>query len=254
MTVKYPESFARFYDTIYHRVRDFTDHGYFMKEIMDTGGKILEAGAGTGRLFSDALDHGSDIYGLDISESMTNVLLSKLPEEQHYRISLQNIVNFTFDFKFDLIIAPFRVFMHLLSKEEQISALNNVYKHLNPNGRFIFDTFIPDLNQIISGLSYRMDFEGEYEPGKMIRRFVSTKPSLINQIIQVDFHLEWEEGEKMMEDDWSLPMRFYFRYELEHLVERSLFEKYHIIGDYHGSELNNESKDFIVICEKIISP
>ncbi|HUX94571.1 MAG TPA: class I SAM-dependent methyltransferase [Bacteroidales bacterium] len=250
MSVNYPASFARFYDTIYHHVRDSTDHEYFMKEIRDTGGKVLEAGAGTGRLFSDALDHRSDIYGLDISESMIGVLRSKLPEDQHYRISLQNIVNFTFNFKFDLIIAPFRVFMHLLSKEEQISALNNVYNHLNPNGRFIFDTFIPDLNQIINGLSYRMDFEGEYEPGKKIRRFVSTKPSLIDQTIQVEFHLEWEEENRMIEDNFTLPMRFYFRYELEHLVERSLFRKYQILGDYQGNELSSDSKDFIVICQK----
>ena len=31
---------------------------------------------------------------------------------------------FTYDFKFDLIIAPFRVIMHLLDKEEQIKAIN----------------------------------------------------------------------------------------------------------------------------------
>ena len=251
MTVKYPKNFARFYDTIYHHVRDSTDHDYFLKEILGTNGKVLEAGAGTGRLFSDALARGSDIYGIDISESMNSVLLGKLEEEQHFRISLQNIVNFRFSFKFDLIIAPFRVFMHLFTKEEQLDALNNIYNHLNPNGRFIFDTFIPDLNHILNGMSYKLDFEGEYEPGKKIRRYVSTRPSLIDQTILVDFHLEWEEENQTMEDDFMLPMRFYFRYELEHLVERSLFRKYKIIGDYNGNELTGNSKDFIMICQKI---
>jgi hypothetical protein len=45
-------------------------------------------------------------------------------------------------------------------------------------------------------------------------------------------------------------MRFFFRYELEHLVERSLFRKYKILGDYKGNELTSQSKEFIVICEK----
>jgi len=251
MDYRYPTSFARFYDTIYHQVRDSTDHDYFQQEIRKTKGKILEVGVGTGRLFSDALEHGADIYGLDISESMIEVLKNKIPGNQHHRISLQNIIDFSFDFKFDLIIAPFRVLMHLLEKEEQIMALNNVYHHLNKNGRFIFDAFIPDLNQLINGLSNRMDFEGEYEPGKKIKRFVSTTPNLIDQTITVNFHLEWQENDGLKQDDWVLPLRFYFRYELEHLAERSAFESYKITGDYKGNELNIESKDFIVICTKL---
>ena len=87
---------------------------------------ILEIGVGTGRLFISALNQGADIYGIDISASMTGVLLKKLNRDENYRIILQNITSFSFDFNFDLIIAPFRVFMHLLEKEEQIKALNNV--------------------------------------------------------------------------------------------------------------------------------
>jgi SAM-dependent methyltransferase len=250
MICKYPESFARFYDTIYHQVRDSTDHDYFQNEIEKTSGKILEVGVGTGRLFTDALGSGADIYGLDISEEMLKVLYKKIPDDQHFRISLQSITDFAYGHKFDLIVAPFRVIMHLIDKEDQIKALDNVYKHLNINGRFIFDAFIPDLSQILNGLSHRLDFEGEYEPGLKIRRFVSTSPNLINQTITVNFHLEWDEKEGPKSDDWILPMRFFFRYELEHLVERSGFGSYKIHGDYNGSELNKESKDFIVICNK----
>jgi hypothetical protein len=66
----------------------------------------------------------------------------------------------------------------------------------------------------------------------------------------VNFHLEWEEKNELKHDDWILPLRFFFRYELEHLLERTKFEKYNIYGDYKGSELNKESKDFIIICQK----
>jgi len=246
----YPESFARFYDTIYHHMRDGVDNEYFLKEIKHSGGKILEIGAGTGRLFIEALNQGADIFALDISETMLGVLLGKLPEEKHYRVSLQNIIDFNFDFKFDLIIAPFRVFMHLLDKEDQIKAINNVHDHLNDNGRFIFDTFIPDLGQLIKGITGQVDFEGEYEPGKKVRRTVSTTPDLINQIIHVHFNLEWEEADKLSHDDWILPLRYFFRFELEHLIERSEFTSYKISGDYHGNDLNQKSKDFIITCFK----
>jgi SAM-dependent methyltransferase len=250
MICKYPENFARFYDTIYHNMRDAVDDEYFQNEIKSSGGKILEIGVGTGRLFTNALNKGADIYGLDISESMLEILYNKLQPEQHHRISLQNIIDFSFDFQFDLIIAPFRVMMHLLNIEEQIRAIDNVYFHLKSNGRFIFDTFIPDLNQLIKGINNQMDFEGEYDSGNKIRRFVSTQPDLINQIIHVNFHLEWEEKNELKHDDWILPLRFFFRYELEHLLARSKFEKYEIYGDYNGGELNNNSKDFIIVSQK----
>ena len=250
MIYKYPENFARFYDQIYHNVRDSVDSEYFLKEISSTKGKILEVGVGTGRLFLNALNRGADIYGLDISESMLNVLKKKLTKEQCNRISLQNITDFNFDFKFDLIIAPFRVIMHLLEKEEQLKAINNVYDHLNENGRFIFDTFVPDLKYLIKGFDNYTDFEGEYEKGKKVKRVVSSFPDLINQIIKVKFHLEWDEDDKVKSEDWTLPLRFFFRYELEHLIERSNFEEYKISGDYKGNVLNQESKEFIVICKK----
>jgi SAM-dependent methyltransferase len=248
--VNYPATYARFYDLIYHQLRDSVDKEFFLKELKQVKRKVLEIGTGTGRFFVEALNQGVDIYGLDISESMISVLLDKLAPEHYKRISLQNMVDFHYDHRFELIVAPFRVMMHLLDKKEQLAALNNAYRHLQPGGRFIFDTFIPDLRQLINGLDNHTDFEGEYEPGKRIKRIVSTKPDLLNQLIIVTFRLEWGETDGLKQEEWKFPMRFFFRYELEHLLERSDFKNYRILGDYHGNELNPDSKEFIVICQK----
>jgi ubiquinone/menaquinone biosynthesis C-methylase UbiE len=250
MNYTYPESFARFYDTIYHSIRDGVDNDYFQKEMKKAGGKVLEVGVGTGRLFMDALNSGIDIYGIDISSEMLKVLNEKLPSDKQHRVSLQSISDFKLGVKFDLIVAPFRVIMHLLEKEEQIKALNNVFKHLNDGGLFIFDAFIPDLNQLIKGLDNHIDFEGEYLPGMKLKRIVSTRPDLIRQLINIRFRMEWEEGEKTYQDEWDLPLRFFFRYELEHLIERSEFRDYKFYGDYQGNELNSNSREFIVHCRK----
>jgi len=250
MAHDYPVSFARFYDLIYNHLRDGVDNEYFQNEISRTNGKILEIGVGTGRLFINALNQGADIYGLDISRSMLDVLYEKLDRHQYGRVSLQNMIDFKLDLKFDLIIAPFRVIMHLLEKDEQIRAINNVYRYLNVNGRFIFDVFIPDLSQLIQGMDNNVDFEGEYDPGKKIRRIVSTKPDLLHQTINVKFRLEWDEDSGPMDEEWLLPLRYFFRYELEHLIERSDFRNYKILGDYKGNELSQNSRDFIVICQK----
>ena len=250
MTLSYPDAFARFYDLIYDRLRNDVDNDFFLDRIKQAEGKVLEIGVGTGRFFLDALDSGADIYGFDISPSMINILKEKLTEDQSDRISLQNIIDFRYNCKFDLIVAPFRVMMHLINKEEQIQALNTVYRHLKPGGEFIFDTFVPDLKQLLTGLDNHTDFEGEYEPGKNLKRIVSTKPEIIDQIINVSFRLEWDEIGGPNSENWTLPLRFFFRYELEHLVERSDFNSYNIYGDYQGNKLSEESKEFIVVCQK----
>jgi len=250
MDVEYPEYFARFYDLIYHQIRDGVDNKFYLGEIKNTKGKVLEVGTGTGRLLIEALENGADIYGIDISPSMLDFLEAKLKAEDRNRISLQNIVDFKLNFKFDLIIAPFRVFMHLTEKENQLKALNNVYSHLRPGGKFIFDVFVPELMPLIKGLDNVTDFEGEYESGNRVRRIVSTNPDVINQIINITFRFEWNKGISNFRKEWETPMRFFFRFELEHLIERSRFKNYRISGDFSGNDLNKNSKEFIVICQK----
>ena len=140
--------------------------------------------------------------------------------------------------------------MHLPEKEDQLKALNNIYKHLNHNGRLVFDVFVPDLIHLIKGMENFVDFEGEYEPGKKIRRTVSMDPDLIHQVLHIKFHLEWDEENTQKQEDWEFNMRYFFRYELEHLMERSDFDSYKIMGDFKGHELDQESKEFIVIGQK----
>jgi SAM-dependent methyltransferase len=246
----YPDFFARFYDLIYHQVRDGVDNKFYLDKIKKAEGKILEIGVGTGRLFVQALQNGADVYGIDISPSMIDIVTAKLNKTQQKRIGQKNIVDFKFNKKFNLILAPFRVFMHLLEKDDQIKALNNVYDHLTPGGEFVFDVFIPDLNLLINGMNNLTDFDGEYEPGLRVKRTVTSKPDLLNQILNITFRLEWNEKKVKFQREWKTSLRYFFRYELEYLIERSQFPKYKILGDFEGNELNRDSKEFILICKK----
>jgi SAM-dependent methyltransferase len=247
---EYPDFFARFYDLIYHQMRDGVDNRFYLDRIGETKGRILEIGSGTGRLLTEALSEGADIYGIDISPAMLGVLRSKISIEQQARISLQNMISFRFGHKFDLIIAPFRVFMHLTDKSDQLKALEHVFKNLNPGGRFIFDAFIPNLQMLLTGLDNVKDFEGEYEPGKSVKRIVSTWPDLLNQIINMTFTIEWHDGRKEYKKAWNSSLHYFFRFELEHLIERSPFSSYSILGDFEGNELNADSMEFVAICRK----
>ncbi|MFC2117903.1 class I SAM-dependent methyltransferase [Bacteroidota bacterium] len=249
-TAEYPEYVARFYDLIYDSIRSGIDNEYFMNKISESKGPVLEIGVGTGRFYVEALNKGSDIYGIDISKSMIDILLSKIDKKYHKRISLQNATDYKFDRKFDLIIGPFRIFSHLIEVEDQIKALNNIYDHLSEDGIFIFDLFVPNLKMLIEGLHDHTDFEGEYENGKKFKRIVSMESDQINQINHVKMKFVWDNNGVEQSKEWSFPFRIFHRYEIEHLIKLSKLKLINIFGDYKENKLQTNSKEFIIVCRK----
>jgi len=250
MDAIYPDFFARFYDLIYSKILTGQDSEYYMRKAREVDGPVLEVGTGTGRFFTDALKTGIDIHGIDISSSMIDMLKARISPEDHYRVRLQSILDFKSDIKFVLIIAPFRVFMHLNTISDQVTALNHVYEQLETGGQFIFDLFIPNPVMLANGLNEFMDFEGEYEEGEKIKRIVSAQYDLVNQINYLTMRFEWTEKGKLQTGTWNTTMRLFFRYELEHLLNRSKFKQTAIYGDFIESPLTRESKEFIAVCTK----
>ena len=247
---EYPEIAARFYDVVYSHLRSGTDSEFFLEEIARAQGKILEIGTGTGRFFVEALKNGADIYGLDLSRHMIEQLKKKIPPEQHSRLWIQNAVTIKLPHKFTLALAPFRMFSHLISVEDQIRCINGIWEHLEPGGRFIFDLFVPNLRFLLDGIHNQTDFDGEYEEGKRLRRVVSMNADLINQISHVQMDFIWDEQGIECQETWKFDIRFFFRFEIEHLIRISKFQLDAIYGDYKRNALNADSTDFVVVCSK----
>ena len=244
----YPDYVARFYDVIYRQVRDAADKPYYVNKLTSCPGPSLEVGVGTGRIFLEALDRGADAYGTDNSAEMLAVLRAKLEPCHHHRIRQCDLVNMELGKRFNLIIAPFRVLSHIPDVDDQIKALNAVYDHLGAGGIFIFDLYVPNLKLLLDGLPPTVDFDGEYAPGKRLRRATSATSDLITQITSVTMAFCWENEGKQSSRDWSFPMRFFFRYELEHLIARSKLEVKAIYGDFAESPLDSGSKEFLIHC------
>ncbi len=248
--MEYPEFIARFYDVIYSRVRNGTDNDFFLTKASQSRGKVLEIGVGTGRLFLNALNRGVDIYGIDISPSMIHVLHGKMKPQTRHRVWVEDAVAMNIDMKFDLILAPFRMLSHVLEVEDQLKFFNRVADHLMPDGQFIFDLYVPDLSILLEGIDHYKDFDGEYDKGKRIQRYVTAHADLIRQTSHVTMKLCWEENGNEVSDTWEFDMRFFFRYEIEHLIARSNLELITIYGDYSENELSKDARDFVVVCAK----
>ena len=244
----YPDFVARFYDIVYDQVRGAVDVPYYVRKLLSCPGPSLEVGVGTGRVFLDALRQGADVYGIDISPDMVALLHKKLEPRHSHRVMVHDLANMRLARRFDLIIAPFRVLSHIIAIEDQIKALNTVYDHLHPGGIFIFDLYVPNLKMILEGLPPTVDFDGEYAPGRNLKRTVSAASDLITQTTSMTMAFSWDEEGQPCQNSWSTSLRFFFRYELEHLVARSRLTLKALYGDFAESPLVSSSKEFLAHC------
>ncbi len=246
----YPDVVARFYDLVYADIRDAVDVQFYLKKIKQTKGPVLEIGVGTGRIFRRALAAGADIYGFDVSPSMLKYLKKNVAPSEYYRLSQQSAVDFKYDRQFDLIIAPFRVFSHIVHVDDQLLALQNCQKHLSGKGLLLFDLYVPNPKILADGLPEQLDFSGEYAPGLNVSRYTTAHSNIIDQITYGTMKFVWDTKNGKSSRTWNFTMRFFFRYELEHLIKLSGLKLVEILGDFDGRKLNSKSKEFIVICSR----
>ena len=251
MSEPYPDVVARFYDRVYAQIRDGVDNEYYLQKVTSAAGPVLEIGVGTGRLFAEALRRGSDVYGIDLSPGMIERCREKLPPADRERVWIDDAVRMRMDRRFALVVAPFRVLSHVFAPEDQLRLLDAVHDVLSPGGVFIFDLYVPNLKLLLEGLPETCDFDGEHASGRRLRRLVSSTPAdLARQTNHVRMRFEWDEEDSEQRGEWAFDMRFFFRFELEHLVARSRLRLEAIHGDFAEGPLTPESAEYVVVARR----
>jgi len=251
MSEHYPDFVARFYDVVYARVRDGVDNEYYLSKMAGAGGPVLEVGSGTGRLLREALRRGVDAWGIDVNPSMVARCREQLPAGARERASVADAVSMRLGRRFALVGAPFRVLSHVASVEDQLRLLDTVHEHLVPGGTFVFDLYVPNLKLLLEGMPETCDFDGEWSPGRRLRRFVSSTPAdLSRQTNRVTMRFVWDEADGERRGDWEFDMRFFFRFEVEHLVARSKLRLEALHGDFAGGPLTAGSRELVAVCRR----
>ncbi len=239
------EHVAEFYDYV-HPYKTREDVPFYVKEARKHGkGGILEIGCGTGRLTLPIALSGKDITGLDLSTAMLDVFrrnLEKEAAEVQERITLvqADMTDFDLGREFSLIVIPFRTFLHIIRTDDQIACLDCVYRHLKAGGKFILDIFNPAL-PILVDPQYMEEWGREPEftmpDGRVVVR--TSRLSKRDWHAQVNhceliYNVKHPDGKKERIVH-EFPMRYIFRYEAEHLLERCGFHLETIYCDYNYS-------------------
>ena len=248
MSEPYPEFVARFYDVVYAQVRDGVDNAWYLERMAAAGGPVLEIGVGTGRLFVEARRRGIDAWGIDVSPAMIERCRARLEPADRDRVSVADAVHLRADRRFALVCAPFRVLSHVHDTADQLRLLDAVHDCLEPGGAFAFDLYVPSLKLLLEGMPETTDFDGPHAPGRRLRRIVSSAPAdLSRQTNRVRMTFLWEEDDGEHRGDWEFEMRFFFRFEIEHLVARSKLDLQGIHGDFAGGPLTAGSREYVVV-------
>jgi SAM-dependent methyltransferase len=255
----YDNFIAEYYD-LSPIVTGRKDVDFYVSAAKEFAEPILELGCGSGRVTLAIAQAGFRITGLDLSQKMlaqADEKIAKLPYQVRSRVRLvqSNMTNFDLDERFRLVIIPFRPFQHLLEVQRQLDCLAQARKHLEPNGRLILDFFQTDARRMHDPqfLEERQAAEYLMPDGRKVRLTERvTAFHRANQVNDVEMiyrvsHTDGREERLVM----AFPFRYFFRYEVEHLLARCGFHAQETFGDFDCSELQDRSPEMIFIARAV---
>ena len=254
----YDSFIAEYYDESPLVKSRHQDAAFYRDAARDYGDPILELGCGTGRITMALAEAGKRITGLDLSERMLERAVKKrasLIVEARERVHLVqgDMTHFDLGEKFRLILIPFRPFQHLLDVRQQMDCLGCVRKHLARGGRLIFDVFQTDAERIHDPVHMRESPVTEYRTadGRQVR--ISERIAAFHRAEQINdvemiFSVVHPNGKKeRLVFAW--PLRYFFRYEVEHLLARCGFNVAALYGNFDRTPIDDSSPEMIFVAE-----
>ena len=138
------DEIARLYDPWSVSVTE--DVGFYVSEARRVSPPVVELGVGTGRIAVPIAAEGIRVIGVDSSPGMLEVC-----REQAEAAGVAELLDLRLgdlrappvDERVELVLCPFRSFLHLHTDEERLAALGAARELLVDGGRLIFDVFAP---------------------------------------------------------------------------------------------------------------
>lgn len=250
---------AALYDYEYRRRR--ADVGFYRelaRKRLGEGGRILELGAGSGRVTIPLARAGHEVVALDTSPAMLGKLRARvaaLPSAVSRRITTVegDLRDFDVGKKFPLVVAVFNVLEHLYTRVEVDACLRSVARHLSPGGAFAFDVQMPDLAWLLRDPSKRWAKTRFTDPTTGRAMFYSTNHDYdpVGQIALIRLYYEPVDG-KGPTKIVKLSQRKFFPAELEALVAHAGLRVVERYGDFAWRPLDGSAESQVLVCEKAI--
>lgn len=204
---------------------------------------ILDLACGTGNGSIELYRQGYNVTGIDISQEMLMHAKEKALDE-NYKIKFLNadMRKFSVKSRFDAVISLTDGFNYLLTEDDIIKTLDNVYKHLNDKGLLIFDmSTIYKFEEIIGNRTFA---ENDETSSYIWENYYDSEKNILEFDVTVfEKNLKDEYFTRSME---SHTQRGYTIESILKLLEKANFE----VIEYYGSKENIGESDRIFYVAK----
>jgi SAM-dependent methyltransferase len=242
------DPFARYYDADF---RGYTEDVPFYRELARrAAGPILELMCGTGRVLLPLVEAGHQITGVDISPAMLAIAREHLDEAGLSATLIEGDVR-SVDLpaqSFSMAFVAVNSFMHLESVRDQLATLETARRALTRRGSLVIDLFNPDPieiaredNRLVLDRSYDLD-------GRQVQKFVAIDSDAAAQTSRVTYlYDEADDVGMVTRRTMRFTLRWFYRYEFEHLLARAGFTLRAIYGSYDLDEYITGSPRLIAV-------
>ena len=119
-----------------------TDDIEMLQELAASAERVLELGAGSGRIAVPLALNGLQVTAVDSSEAMLAVGEPRM-KQAGVNVIRADMRCLQLAEQFDLVLIGLSTFQHLLRREDQLAALNVARRHLAEHGRLVIDWTAP---------------------------------------------------------------------------------------------------------------
>lgn len=221
---------------------DRDDIDFYKQIVRKYGDPVLELACGTGVLTIPIAKERNSITGLDLSKEMLRQGIKKAEGIKNIEFVNENMTDFNLGKKFKTIFLGFNSVCHLFSYFEITNMLTCVKNHLESNGVFVLDCFIPSAK-------YLCRDENTHYPVIDERGLKITETNKYDSIEQIN-HIKWfyeYEGEKWIED---LDMRMFYPQEIQNYIKINGMKIIEMYGDHDFGEFSDKNRFQIYVCKK----
>lgn len=251
---------ARFYDLTH---RDLRDDVSFVRELVrQRGPRVLELGAGSGRLLVELATVAQHVYGVDSSEAMLALARERiglLPNSLRERVTVTQADMALLDLPgtvetFDLAIVPYNTWMHLDS-EQAIGTLRGMKQYLRENGTLFIDLAnplhiadTPDDPTLLLEKTLT-----DPDSGEMILQFAANRLDPDAQML----HVTWVfdacplGGGPVTRTVSQMAYHYRYPHQMQLLLEETGYRLVDMLGDYDRTPFSEESPRLLLLAEKL---
>ncbi len=201
-------------------------------------GQALELGVGTGRIAIPLAERGVSVHGIDLSHAMVARMKDK-PGGEKIGVTIGDFSTAKVDGRFSVAYLVANTIENLTTQDAQVACFQNVADHLEPDGRFVIEVAVPDLQRL--------------PPGETVKSFRLTEDRLgFDEYDVADQGLVSHHYRKV-DGNWeqhSIPFRYVWPSELDLMARMAGMQRVERWSGWKREPFASDSRKLVAMWQK----